>query len=216
MIGPLSAIAHVCKQLEVDLHVDAGWASAACCPRGFVRCSRESTRQTGGWPSCSVTIDAHKWLSVPMGTGIFLTCHGDAVSRAFRRRQVTCQLPRSQTRILRSAQWSRRFTGLKVFLAGGGRPGRLRRADRARPRAWQSSARPVAAGPVETVEPDSASSRSASPPMRTTQARRSNRLPGMSRRRGWPGHRWPGSPGDPLEGLHHQLPLYRERHRRAL
>ena len=36
MIGPLSAIADLCKQLEVDLHVDAAW----------VRCSTESTRQT--------------------------------------------------------------------------------------------------------------------------------------------------------------------------
>ena len=40
----------------------------------------------------SVTVDAHKWLSVPMGAGMVLTRHPDALAQTFR--LTTAFMPR--------------------------------------------------------------------------------------------------------------------------
>jgi glutamate/tyrosine decarboxylase-like PLP-dependent enzyme len=67
----------------------------------------------------SVTWDAHKWLSVPMGAGIVLL---RAVRCACTRCSVwdAAYVPKKTDEgddlYLTSLQWSRRFIGLKVFL----------------------------------------------------------------------------------------------------
>ena len=69
----------------------------------------------------SITFDAHKWLSVPMGAGIFLTRHRGALDRTFR--VANAYMPREAEGLdiadpyASSMQWSRRFIGLKVFLS---------------------------------------------------------------------------------------------------
>jgi glutamate/tyrosine decarboxylase-like PLP-dependent enzyme len=69
--------------------------------------------------SDSVTLDAHKWLSVPMGAGMFVTRHADALPNAF---AITAAYvpPRGADDVVdpyaQSMQWSRRFIGLKLFL----------------------------------------------------------------------------------------------------
>jgi aromatic-L-amino-acid/L-tryptophan decarboxylase len=69
----------------------------------------------------SITFDAHKWLSVPMGAGLFLTRHSHILDRTFR--VTTAYMPKEASGMdivdphLHSMQWSRRFIGLKVFLS---------------------------------------------------------------------------------------------------
>ena len=73
VIDPIPAIADVCEELDVDLHVDAAWAGAACLS------DRLRPLLAGIDRADSVTVDAHKWLSAPMGAGVFLTRHADAL-----------------------------------------------------------------------------------------------------------------------------------------
>src|SRR5262249_16058120 len=67
----------------------------------------------------SITCDAHKWFSVPMGAGMFFCRHPDAVRDGFRAR--TAYMPGHTGAAIdpytASVQWSRRFTSLKLFLA---------------------------------------------------------------------------------------------------
>jgi glutamate/tyrosine decarboxylase-like PLP-dependent enzyme len=69
----------------------------------------------------SVTIDAHKWLATTMGCGMFLTPHGGVLNDAFHVSASTAPFMPSNTRHLdpyvTTAQWSRRFLGLRLFLA---------------------------------------------------------------------------------------------------
>ena len=66
----------------------------------------------------SITIDAHKWLATTMGCGMFITRHPAVLSEAFR---VSAAFMPSQDAgldpYLNSAQWSRRFLGLRLFLS---------------------------------------------------------------------------------------------------
>jgi glutamate/tyrosine decarboxylase-like PLP-dependent enzyme len=68
----------------------------------------------------SITVDAHKWLSVPMGAGMLLTRHADVLERTFR--VAAGYMPREAEGLgvvdpyAHSMQWSRRFIGLKLFL----------------------------------------------------------------------------------------------------
>ncbi|MGO9957459.1 MAG: pyridoxal phosphate-dependent decarboxylase family protein [Solirubrobacteraceae bacterium] len=111
VIDPLPAVADLCEQLDVDLHVDAAWAGAACLS------ARLRPLLDGIDRADSVTIDAHKWLSVPMGAGMFLTRHGHALSQTFRTTADYMPSAEASDPYLSSVQWSRRFIGLKVFLS---------------------------------------------------------------------------------------------------
>ena len=69
----------------------------------------------------SITFDAHKWLSVPMCTGMFLTKHRNILGQTFR---ITAEyMPKEASHLevtdpyIHSIQWSRRFNGLKLYLA---------------------------------------------------------------------------------------------------
>lgn len=68
----------------------------------------------------SITFDAHKWLSVPMATSMFLTRHKHVLGQTFRIR--TDYMPSDENEIQdlgtfgHSIQWSRRFIGLKLYL----------------------------------------------------------------------------------------------------
>jgi aromatic-L-amino-acid decarboxylase len=111
VIDPLPEIADVCQRAGVDLHVDAAWAGAiSLSPR--LRPLLDGIERAD-----SVTIDAHKWLSAPMGAGVFLTRHGQDLTRAFRVQTTYMPSAESADPYLMSAQWSRRFIGLKVFMA---------------------------------------------------------------------------------------------------
>jgi aromatic-L-amino-acid/L-tryptophan decarboxylase len=111
VIDPLPAIADLCDELEVDLHVDAAWAGAACLsPR--LRPVLDGIERAD-----SVTVDAHKWLSAPMSAGMFFTRHRDALTRTFRTTANYMPSADASDPYLTGAQWSRRLIGLKVFMS---------------------------------------------------------------------------------------------------
>jgi glutamate/tyrosine decarboxylase-like PLP-dependent enzyme len=112
MIDPLHACADIAKQQRLWYHVDAAWGGAALA----------STRLRGVLGGIeradSITIDAHKWLATTMGCAIFLTRRADLLSEAFH--ASTSFMPSSVSSVdpyLNSVQWSRRFLGLRLFLA---------------------------------------------------------------------------------------------------
>jgi glutamate/tyrosine decarboxylase-like PLP-dependent enzyme len=114
-IDPLDECAEIAAKQGLWYHVDAAWGGAA------VLVPELRPLLTGIERADSITFDAHKWLSVPMGAGIFLTRHMDAMDPAFAIR--TSYMPREAAELdvqdphLHTMQWSRRFTGLKVFLS---------------------------------------------------------------------------------------------------
>ena len=112
-IDPIPEIAEIALEREIWLHVDAAWGgSAAVVPRlkAFL---------SGIERADSVTWDAHKWLSVSMGAGMFFCKHRSALTRIFE--ITTGYVPPSVEggvdMYKESLQWSRRFIGLKVFFA---------------------------------------------------------------------------------------------------
>jgi len=114
VIDPLTDIAHYCESEGLWFHVDAAWGGAA------VVSPRLRKFLDGIEKADSITCDAHKWFSVPMGAGMFFCRHAGAVKEAFR--AETSYMP-PKTGGLTSdpytttTQWSRRFIGLKFFLS---------------------------------------------------------------------------------------------------
>jgi glutamate/tyrosine decarboxylase-like PLP-dependent enzyme len=114
-VDPIEAIADIAAAEGLWCHVDAAWGGAAA----LVPELRPLV--AGAARADSITFDAHKWLSVPMAAGMLLTRHRDILGRTFR---VTADyMPRETAELdivdpyAHSMQWSRRFIGLKVFLA---------------------------------------------------------------------------------------------------
>jgi glutamate/tyrosine decarboxylase-like PLP-dependent enzyme len=114
-IDPLAAIAEVAAREKLWLHVDAAWGGAAALLPELRPLLNRIERAD------SITFDAHKWLSVPMGAGIYLTRHTDILDRTFR--TAVTYMPREAAELdvvdpcMHSIQWSRRAIGLKVFLS---------------------------------------------------------------------------------------------------
>jgi len=114
-IDPIPESARVARSAGAWFHVDAAWGGAAALDPAL-RPVLEGIESAD-----SITFDAHKWLSAPMGAGVFLTRHPDILSRTFA--VATDYMPRDAAGLpvvdpyQHSIQWSRRFIGLKVFLA---------------------------------------------------------------------------------------------------
>ena len=114
VIDPLDDAATIAQEEGLWLHVDAAWAGAAAL-------SDALRPHLGGIERAdSITVDAHKWLSVPMGAGMFVTPHSDVLASAFE--VTTSYMPAASTGVAAdpytaSMQWSRRAIGLKLFLA---------------------------------------------------------------------------------------------------
>ncbi len=113
VIDPLPELADLCAAEGLRLHVDAAWAGAVALS------DRLRPVLAGIERADSITLDAHKWLSVPMGAGMFLCADSADLRETFR--VSTSYMPSSIAEAadpyVTSVQWSRRFTGLKLFLA---------------------------------------------------------------------------------------------------
>ena len=114
VIDPLPDLVRFCRSEDLWLHVDAAWGGAAIISPSL------RGRLAGIEAANSITCDAHKWFSVPMAAGMFFCRHSDAVDEAFR--AETSYMPAKTVGPVRdpyttSVQWSRRFIGLKLFLA---------------------------------------------------------------------------------------------------
>jgi glutamate/tyrosine decarboxylase-like PLP-dependent enzyme len=114
-VDPILEIASVAQRERLWFHVDAAWGGAAALAPSVAHLL------TGMELADAITFDAHKWLSVPMGAGLYLTRHPSILSRTFATQ--TAYMPKEAAGLeitdphLHSIQWSRRFTGLKVFLS---------------------------------------------------------------------------------------------------
>jgi len=114
-LDPLPAIADAAAREKLWLHVDAAWGGAAALLPEL------SPLLAGIERADSITFDAHKWLSTPMGAGIYITRHTDILNSTFSIAQT--YMPREAAALevvdpfLHSMQWSRRAIGLKVFLS---------------------------------------------------------------------------------------------------
>ena len=120
-VDDLVAVGNLARDNAVWFHVDAAWGGAA----GFSPRLRPLLR--GIDQADSVTWDAHKWLSVPMGAGMFFCRRAGALQPLFdvEASYVPRRVKEGEDLYLTSMQWSRRFIGLKVFLtlAAEGRAG---------------------------------------------------------------------------------------------
>ena len=128
-IDPLPEIAALCREEGLWLHADAAWGGAACLS------PRLRPHLAGIEEADSITCDAHKWISAPMGAGMFFTRHAAAAAAAFGIH--TPYVPKGEgahppDSYAATLQWSRRFMGLKVFmlLAELGEEGLARQIER--------------------------------------------------------------------------------------
>lgn len=115
VLDPIPEIAQIAEREGLWFHVDAAWGGAA----SLVPELRPLL--AGAERADSITFDAHKWLSVPMGSGMYLTRHPNILTQTFS--VETGYMPRDSKLYggvdgyRHSMQWSRRFIGLKVFLS---------------------------------------------------------------------------------------------------
>ncbi len=112
-VDDLRGLASVAAQHGSHFHVDAAWAGG-----GLLHADVQAAL-AGIDTADSVTLDPHKWLAVPMACGMFLTREWQHLERAFA--VSTTYMPSASLEhrdaYIHSLQWSRRFIGLKLFMA---------------------------------------------------------------------------------------------------
>lgn len=115
VIDPIHELANLAEREQLWLHVDAAYGGASV----FVPELRDLL--LGIDRADSITFDAHKWMSVPMGAGIYITRHKNILHKTF---SITADyMPKEGANLdvidpfTHSIQWSRRFIGLKVYLS---------------------------------------------------------------------------------------------------
>lgn len=112
MIDPLESCAGIARAHGIWYHVDAAWGGAAL--------ASDRLRGTLGGIELadSLTIDAHKWFATTMGCGMFVSRDAAVLNQAF---TVGGDfMPSNASNVdpyLNTVQWSRRFLGLRLFLA---------------------------------------------------------------------------------------------------
>ncbi|WP_084262351.1 pyridoxal phosphate-dependent decarboxylase family protein [Actinomadura formosensis] len=113
VIDPLHDLAGFCRDLGLYLHVDAAYGGAAALS------DRLRPALDGIERADSITVDAHKWMSVPMGAGALLCTDAEGLAETFRvtTSYMPAEVPDTVDPYTSSQQWSRRFMGLKLFLS---------------------------------------------------------------------------------------------------
>lgn len=151
MIDPLAACGAIAHRHGLWYHVDAAWGGA------LATSTRLRGLLAGIETADSITIDAHKWFAATMGCGIFLTAHPQVLSAAF---NVSTSYMPSQAATLdpymTTAQWSRRFVGLRLFLslAAGGWAGHAAHVEQAVELGHQLAVRVRKRGWLVTNQPE--------------------------------------------------------------
>lgn len=111
-IDPIGPLARFCRRERLWLHVDGAYAGSLILSAPHKRLWRDM-RQAD-----SLTVDPHKWLSVPYPLGVILVRDPRAAAAAFR--VQAAYVPRGGQPVEMyqlGIQWSRRFLGLKLWLA---------------------------------------------------------------------------------------------------
>lgn len=113
IVDDLVAVAEVCRRNKLWMHVDGAYGASAVFSDGHRNLVR------GIELADSITIDPHKWLSVPFAAGVILTRHAETLQQAFS--VASPYMPKAQgahlpdnSRI--STQWTRRMNSLKLWL----------------------------------------------------------------------------------------------------
>ena len=112
-VDDLMALSAVAKKYDLWLHVDGAYGAAAI----FSDKHRDLVR--GIEEADSITLDPHKWLSMPFAAGVILTSRPETLERAFS--VTTPYMPKVEGATLIdnfkvSTQWSRRMNSLKLWL----------------------------------------------------------------------------------------------------
>ncbi|MEY4030743.1 MAG: hypothetical protein RJA90_2017, partial [Bacteroidota bacterium] len=110
-IDPLHELSDIAKTENLWLHVDAAWAGGAIISPVIAE------KLQGIELADSVTADAHKWLSVPMGAGMFFCKYPQTVYQTFQTEALYMPSQNNNDPYQNSLLWSRRFIGLKVYMA---------------------------------------------------------------------------------------------------
>ena len=112
-VDDLVAIAETCRRYDLWLHVDGAYGGSAI----FSDQHRNLLR--GIEQADSITIDPHKWMAMPLASGVILTRHPEMLERAFA--VAAPYMPKAveskgidNSRI--STQWTRRMNSLKLWL----------------------------------------------------------------------------------------------------
>ena len=110
-IDPLPELAALARREGLWFHVDAAWGGSALVSPSL------GVHLRGIELADSVTWDAHKWLSVPMGAGMFFCKHHEPLRQMFdiETGYVPAGVEGEDDLYRVSIQWSRRHIGLKVF-----------------------------------------------------------------------------------------------------
>jgi len=114
LIDPLAELGKFCSGAGLWFHVDAAWGGAAILSP-VVR-----AHLAGIECADSITCDAHKWFSVPMGCGMFFCRHPQSAASAFHAQAAYMPSEGGDDTLdpyTHSVQWSRRFIGLKLFMS---------------------------------------------------------------------------------------------------
>jgi aromatic-L-amino-acid decarboxylase len=111
-IDPIEAIADVCAERGVWLHVDGAYGLPAASTFSHKALFRGLDRAD------SVSVDAHKWLYLPKACGVVLVREHDALTRAFAHDEG--YMPHQQHELHAvdiTLEYSRPFRALKLWLA---------------------------------------------------------------------------------------------------
>jgi glutamate/tyrosine decarboxylase-like PLP-dependent enzyme len=112
MIDPLNECGDLARQYGLWYHIDAAWGGAVIASERLRGALRGLERAD------SLTVDAHKWFAATMGCGMFLVRDATAPAAVFH--VAASYMPSRELSLdpyMNSAQWSRRFLGLRLFLS---------------------------------------------------------------------------------------------------
>ena len=112
-IDDIPALAAIAERYGLWLHVDGAYGAAAAFS------DRYRNLLAGIEEADSITVDPHKWLSMPFAAGIILTRHPAMLERTFAvAPPYMPNMPRPAMidNFKVSAQWSRRMNSLKLWL----------------------------------------------------------------------------------------------------
>jgi glutamate/tyrosine decarboxylase-like PLP-dependent enzyme len=112
-VDDLVAIAEICRRYGLWLHVDGAYGGSA------IFSDQHRSLLRGIEQADSITIDPHKWMAMPLASGVILTRHPETLERAFA--VAAPYMPKAaeskgidNSRI--STQWTRRMNSLKLWL----------------------------------------------------------------------------------------------------